>query len=154
MSRIILQWSIVPTWTPAYCSAKTAGNGATLCFCAEFKEPDMSNAMACTSQNTIRNSVGAARPMTKSTHHDLRQKKGEPCPHSFKCLNCCSDHLANSNQCSFWRHRFNREWHQKKYTEICENRSKSIRSEVNDTLCQWLLKISRFFCKTSTRTPY
>ena len=80
MSGIISQRSIVPTWTPAYCSAKTAGNGATLRFCAGFKEPDVSNAMACTSQNTIRNLVGAARPTTKSTHHDLRQKKGNPAP--------------------------------------------------------------------------
>ena len=80
MSEIISQQSVVPTWTPAYRSAKTTGNGATLCFCAGFKEPDMSNAMACTSQNTIGNSVGAARPMTKSTHHDLRQKKGNPAP--------------------------------------------------------------------------
>jgi len=36
--------------------------------------------MARTSQNTIGNLVGAARPTTKSTHHDLRQKKGNPAP--------------------------------------------------------------------------
>ena len=42
----------------------------------------------------------------------LETKKGEPCPHSFKCSNCCSDYQADSNQCPFWRHRFNREWHQ------------------------------------------
>jgi len=63
----------------------------------------------------------------------LETKKGEPCPHSFKCSNYRGDHQANSNQCPFWRHRFNREWHQKKYTEICENRSKSICSKVNNT---------------------
>ena len=82
----------------------------------------------------------------------LETKKGEPCSHLFKCLNCCGDHQADSNLCSFWRHRFNREWYQKKYAEIRENRSKSIRSEVNGASPQWLSKISRSFHKTFTRT--
>ena len=64
----------------------------------------------------------------------LEMKKGELCSHSFKCLNCHGDHQADSKLCPFWRHRFNREWQQKKYTEIHENRSKSICSEANDTL--------------------
>ena len=62
----------------------------------------------------------------------LETKKDMPCPHSFKCLNCHGNHQADSNLCPFWRHRFNREWHQKKYAEIHVNRSKSFRSEVND----------------------
>ena len=62
----------------------------------------------------------------------LETKKGKPCPHSFKCSNCKGDHQADSNSCPFWRHRFNREWHVKKYAEICENRSKSLCSAVND----------------------
>jgi len=66
----------------------------------------------------------------------LETKKGEPCLHSFKCLNCHGDHLADSNQCLFWCHRFNREWHQRKYAEICENRSKSTHSEANDATHQ------------------
>ena len=61
----------------------------------------------------------------------LETKKGEPCPHSFKCSNCKGDHQADSVHCPFWRHQFNREWHVKKYTEICENRSKSLCSSVN-----------------------
>ena len=61
----------------------------------------------------------------------LETKKGEPCPHSFKCSNCKGDHQADSVHCPFWRHRFNREWHVQKYTEICENRLKSLHSEVN-----------------------
>jgi len=61
----------------------------------------------------------------------LETKKEEPCLHTFKCSNCRGDHQADSNQCPFWRHRFNREWHQRKYAEIRENRSKSIRSEGN-----------------------
>ena len=39
----------------------------------------------------------------------LETKKGELCPHSFKCSNCYGDHQADSNLCLFWRHRFNRE---------------------------------------------
>jgi len=66
----------------------------------------------------------------------LETKKGEPCSHLFKCSNCYGDHLADSNQCPFWRHRFNREWHQRKYAEIHENRSKSFRSEANDATHQ------------------
>ena len=61
----------------------------------------------------------------------LETKKGKSCSHSFKYSNCKGDHQANSNTCPFWRHRFNREWHVKKYTKICENRSHSIRSKVN-----------------------
>ena len=61
----------------------------------------------------------------------LETKRGEPCPHTFKCSNCKGDHQADSIQCPFWRHRFNREWHVKKYTEIHENRSKSLCSSVN-----------------------
>ena len=63
----------------------------------------------------------------------LETKKGDPCPHTFKCLNCHDDHQADSNACPFWQHHFNREWQMKKYSEICENRSKSIRSEGNAT---------------------
>ena len=63
----------------------------------------------------------------------LETKKGEPCPHLFKCLNCHGNHQVDSNLCLFWRHRFHREWHQKKYTEICINRFKSFHSEVNSS---------------------
>ena len=68
---------------------------------------------------------------TKINLPRLETKKGEPCPHLFKCSNCHGDHQADSNLCPFWRYRFNRKWHQKKYAEICVNRSKSIHSEVN-----------------------
>ena len=80
MLGIILQQSVVPTWTPVYRSAKTAGNGTTLRFRAGFKKPDVSNAMVHTSQNTIGNSVGTTRPTTKLTHYDSRQKKGNLAP--------------------------------------------------------------------------
>ena len=39
----------------------------------------------------------------------LETKKGELCPHSFKCLNCKGDHQADSIECPFWKHRFNKE---------------------------------------------
>ena len=61
----------------------------------------------------------------------LETKKGEPCPHSFKCSNCKEDHQMDSVHCPFWRHHFNCEWLVKKYTEIHENRSKLLRSSVN-----------------------
>ena len=38
----------------------------------------------------------------------LETKKGELCPHTFKCSNYQGDHQANSNQYPFWRHQFNR----------------------------------------------
>ena len=62
----------------------------------------------------------------------LETKKGEPCPHSFKCSNCKGDHQADSNSCPFWRHCFNREWYVKKYAEIRENRLNSLCSAVNN----------------------
>ena len=56
----------------------------------------------------------------------LKTKKGELCPHLFKCSNYRGDHQADSNQCPFWRHHFNREWHQMKYAKIHNNSIKSI----------------------------
>ena len=51
----------------------------------------------------------------------LETKKDEICPHSFKCLNCKGKYQANSNDCSFWKHRVNKEWHTKEYTKIWDN---------------------------------
>ena len=34
----------------------------------------------------------------------LETKKGKPCSHLFRCLNCKGNHQANSNECLFWRH--------------------------------------------------
>ena len=66
----------------------------------------------------------------------LETKKGKPYPHSFKCSNCKGDHQADSNTCPFWRHRFHREWHIKRYAEIHENRSTSIHSGANSSNAQ------------------
>jgi len=66
----------------------------------------------------------------------LETKKDKLCPHFFKCSNCRGNHQVDSNLCLFWKNRFNREWHWKKYVKICENWAKSICSVVNgDT--QW-----------------
>ena len=61
----------------------------------------------------------------------LETKKGKPCPHTFKYSNYRGDHQADSNLCLFWKHRFNHKWHNKKYIEICENRTESICSVRN-----------------------
>ena len=78
----------------------------------------------------------------KSNPPWLKTKKGELCPHLFKCSNCRGDHQANSVQCSFWKHHFNREWQQKKYVEIRENRINSICSIGNSDCQKWLYEIS------------
>jgi len=97
-----------------FCNARIAGNGVMQLSHAESKDQNASNVIVLTSPKTIVNLDGVVRLM-----------------YTFKCSNCRGDHQADSNQCPFWRHRFNREWHQRKYTEICENRSKSICSEMN-----------------------
>ena len=136
------------TWTLVYCNTKIVGSGVMQHSHTESKVQNASNAIGRTNLNTIGNLAGAARWMPK-----LETKKRELCPYMFKCLNCWGDHQADSNQCLFWRHRFNREWHQRKYAEIHENRSKSIYSEGNGLAQQWLWKTSKFFCKTFARTP-
>ena len=49
-------------------------------------------------------------------------KKGEPYPHSFKCINCKGDHQADSNTYPFWHNYFNKEWHDKKQQELYKSR--------------------------------
>ena len=82
----------------------------------------------------------------------LEIKKSKPCPHSFKYSNFWRDHQADSNQCSFWRYCFNREWQQKKYIKICENRVKSICSIESGKNLLWSYETLGFFPKTFTRT--
>jgi hypothetical protein len=40
---------------------------------------------------------------------------GSPCPHAPRCVNCGLDHMSNDTKCSFWKHRFDPKWVQKKY---------------------------------------
>jgi len=56
----------------------------------------------------------------------LETKKDKPCSHSFKCLNCKGNHQADSIECPFWKHHFNKEWHFKEYTKLQETRKNSI----------------------------
>ena len=72
----------------------------------------------------------------KTNPPQLETKKGEPRPYMFKCLKYWEDHQADLNLCPFWRHRFNKEWQQKKYAEIHENRIKSIHSMESSKLQQ------------------
>ena len=64
----------------------------------------------------------------------LETKKGNPCPHSFKCSNCKGKHQADSTNCLFWKHRFNKEWHSKEYAKLWDNQKNSIRSAVNSNV--------------------
>ena len=41
-----------------------------------------------------------------------------PCPHTFKCLNCKSEHSADDTKCPFWRHCFDKQWHANKTAEM------------------------------------
>ena len=66
----------------------------------------------------------------------LETKKGELCLHTFKCTNCQGEHQVDSITCPFWKNCFNREWHQKKYSEIHENRIKSIYLAENENTKQ------------------
>jgi len=61
----------------------------------------------------------------------LETKKGKPCPHLFKCINCKGSHVADSVECPFWKHHFNKEWHSKEYAKLREARRTSIHSSVN-----------------------
>ncbi|KXN85786.1 hypothetical protein AN958_10840 [Leucoagaricus sp. SymC.cos] len=43
---------------------------------------------------------------------------GQPCPHPPHCLNCHQAHTADSRQCPFWCHRFDKDWIRHKYQEV------------------------------------
>ena len=52
-------------------------------FLAEFRVPNMSNVIACTSLKIIANSVGVAKPMKKQIYYALKLKKiNHVCTHS------------------------------------------------------------------------
>lgn len=76
--------------------------------------------------------VWCCKANTKSNPPRFKTKKGEPCPHDFKCLNCKGSHTVDSSECSFWKHHFNREWHTKEYTHLQEARRESTCSNVSE----------------------
>jgi hypothetical protein len=53
---------------------------------------------------------------------------GNLCPHPLRCVNCGLDHMSNDTKCSFWKHRFDAKWVQKKYTVM----------KVGDELLQFM----------------
>jgi hypothetical protein len=53
---------------------------------------------------------------------------GTACPHAPRCVNCGLDHMSNDTKCSFWKHRFDAKWVQKKYTAM----------KVGDELMQFM----------------
>ena len=110
-------------WGHATFSCRIQGAKCVKCNGPHKSEPHQEFGWCCKANNKI-------------NPPKLETKKGEPCPYLFKCSNYRRDHLADSNQCPFWHHRFNREWHQRKYAEIHENRSKSLCSEANDATHQ------------------
>ena len=81
----------------------------------------------------------------------LKTKKGKLCSHFFKYLNCKGNHQTDSIDCSFWKHRFNKEWHSKEYSKLQETRRNSIHLAVNDNTI-WLWKTWRFFHRMSGKT--
>ena len=57
----------------------------------------------------------------KINSHRPKTKKGKPCSYSFRCSNCKGNHQADSMNCPFWKHHFNKEWHSKEYAKVYEN---------------------------------
>ena len=45
--------------------------------------------------------VWCCKANNKTNSSRLETKKGEPCPHSFKCSNFKGDHQVDSNVCHF-----------------------------------------------------
>jgi len=89
-----------PTWTPAFSSVKTAGNGDTQHFRVESKVPNASNAMVLTNLNTIENSVGVARQMPRSTCQDWKPRRVNHAPtHSNVLTAGATTKLALTNVC-------------------------------------------------------
>ena len=69
----------------------------------------------------------------------LETKKSKPCPYLFKCLNYKSSYVADSVECLFWKHCFNKEWHSKEYTKLQETKRTLIHSNVNNfTIWFWM----------------
>ena len=70
-----------------------------------------------------RNKSWYCKANNKSTPPRLTTKDSKPCPHSFKYVNCKSNHQANSNKCPYWCNHFNKEWHSRKQQELSNSRA-------------------------------
>ena len=80
----------------------------------------------------------------------LKTLKGKLYSHFFKCANYKNNYQMDSYNCLFWKHRFNCDWHNKKFQELREIRANSICSSVGNTK-QWFYKTSRFFVRMFVR---
>ena len=78
-------------------------------------------------------------------------KQGKSYFYSFKCLNCKDEHQADSNDCLFWKHRFNKDKHVKKNQKNCERKNMFICLAV-DSAQLYLLTESKSFCRMLERT--
>jgi len=47
----------------------------------------------------------------------------QPCPHPARCPNCREHHPATDRTCSFWRHRYDPQWINAKYSEVRVHRA-------------------------------
>ena len=59
----------------------------------------------------------------KTNSFRLETKKEELYTYTFKYVNYEGDYHADRYDCSFWKHRFNREWHTKKSQKLREIRA-------------------------------
>ena len=134
------------TWTLVSCSVRTAGSGGTPPLHITYKK--------CNRLHKLEHYCHFAwccKANFKINSPCLKTKQGEPCSHSFKYINCKGNHQADSNSCPLWHRRFNKEWHTKKYQELCDSKAQSFHSVMNSSK-QWLSKILRYSCKTCRKT--
>jgi len=82
--------------------------------------PDMSNTI------DHREMAWCCKENLKTNPPRLEIKKGEPCPHTFKYINCKEEHQVDSNTCLFWKNCFNKNWYGKKQQMLYESRVTSI----------------------------
>jgi len=94
-----------------FSSARIVGSGVIPLLLAIFTVINARNAMALIKLNITGKWCGVIR---QTNPPRLETKKGEPCTHSFKYINCKGKHQVDSSSCPFWKHRFNRTWYMKK----------------------------------------
>ena len=111
--------------------------------CAKYNGPHLTD--------NHHNFVWCCKANDKLNPSRLETKKSKPCPHSFKCLNCKGSYIADSVECPFWKHQFNKKWNSKEYAKLWEARSTSICSNVNDSAI-WFWTNWKYFHKTFKRT--
>ena len=54
----------------------------------------------------------------KTNPSKLEIKKGESCTHLFKYTSCKDEYQMDSNNCLFWKHRFNRNLYNKELQKL------------------------------------